>query len=196
MSENEQKILDLRDLQIPKAAFYTNSTQEKEGLVTDWIDSEAWAQTGDGMPQGLIVCGGKDRDLAWALLRKEVQLAGGYCCRITHAELAMFARAKNITPPAVLGAFLDKAGYPREEEEGDHQTLTRGHAHFFIEGFDEKVTKDMLIENFTRECVLLFSYYVSVYIRTYSLSDLQERHGPGFVDRLKGGEYAKLGVWE
>jgi hypothetical protein len=196
--KTDPNVLLLRDLQVPRSAFYTTSIKEKEGLVTDWVANADWEADGShGIPGGVIVCGGSDSDARWGLLRKEIGLSDNcYATRITHAELAMFARHEDITPHQVVPAYLAKAGYPMDEEDNSNNTMQLGSVHFFIEHLERKVTKDMLNAEFVKDTVLLMAYYTSVYLRVSSISDLRAAQGERFVDTLLGGEIARIAVWE
>jgi hypothetical protein len=200
MDSHDPTFLALRDLQIPADALRTSSLKAKEGLVADWIDVRGWLPGSDGIPKGLCVIGGPEKNLAWGLLMKELCLVGEIVTRTTMAELTMHARHTNTTPHMVVGSLLAKARYPEPETEEEiigeeYNTLNRP-AHIFIDDFGVQVTKDMLNRAWARDTILLLAYYTSVYVRGRTIGALEEMHGSEYMHKLTSGNFASIGVLE
>lgn len=195
----DPRIMGLRELQLPAPAFATTAEDEHEALIVDWVDGENWLPGPDGIPCGLIVVGGAERDLAWNLLMKELYLAGNYVTRTNATELALHACHTDTMTYRVVGSMLEKCGYPVGEEEAannPYNTLTLGSAHIFIENLHVTPTKDRLIQNYVREAVLLLAYYTSVYVRLPEKNSMDDLYGRSFYNALTDGKVAKLSVWE
>jgi hypothetical protein len=200
MVKYDPTFLALRDLQIPVDALQTSSLKAKEGLVADWVEGKGWVAGRDGLPKGLCMIGGHEKDLAWALLIKELSLVGEQVTRTTMAELTMHARWNDTTPHKVVGSLLSKGRYAVEDEESEsvfeeYNTLPQPF-HIFIDDFGIQVTKDMLNRAWARDTILLLAYYCSVYIRGESMDKLKEIHGDEYMRKLTGGNFASIGVLE
>lgn len=200
MPKYDPTFLALRDLQIPADALKTSSTKAKEGLVADWIDARGWLPGSDGLPKGLCLIGGEEKDLAWGLLMKELCLVGEIVTRTTMAELTMHARHVDTSPHMVVGSLLAKARYPQPETEeeviGEEFNTLQRPAHIFIDDFGVQVTKDMLNRAWARDTILLLAYYTSVYVRGTTLAKLEGVHGEEYMKKLTGGNHASIGVLE
>lgn len=200
MPKFDPTFLALRDLQIPADALQTSSLKAKEGLVADWIDGRGWLPGKDGLPKGLCLMGGEDKDLAWALLMKELSLVGEIVTRTTMAELTMHARHPSPSSHMVIGSLLQKARYPDIQDEEavvneEFNTLSRP-AHIFIDDFGVQVSKDMLNRAWARDTILLLAYYTSVYVRGRTMRGLEDMHGKEYMKKLTGGNFASIGVLE
>ena len=199
MSKYEPQFLAMRDLQIPADALLTNSHEAKEGLVADWCEGRGWEPGLDGLPKGLLLIGGPEKDLAWSLLIKELSLVGEQVTRTTMAELTMHARWTDSTPHKVISSLLSKGRYSvdKSEEGGfeEYNTLPTPF-HIFIDDFGVQVTKDMLNRAWARDTILLLAYYCSVYVRGPNLMTLAKVHGEEYMKKLTGGNYASIGILE
>ena len=196
----EPTFLALRDLQVPADALLTNSHEAKEGLVADWVEGKGWVAGKDGLPKGLLLLGGEEKDLAWGLLMKELSLVGEQVTRTSMAELTMHSRWNDPSMHKVISSLLAKGRYEVAsdyEESGfeNHNTLPQPF-HVFIDDFGAQVTKDMLNRAWTDDTILLLAYYCSVYIRGPGLAELNQRHGEAYMAKLTGGKCASIGILE
>lgn len=196
----EPTFLALRDLQVPADALLTNSHDAKEGLVADWVEGRGWLPGKDGLPKGILLLGGPEKDLAWGLLIKELSLVGEQVTRTTMAELTMHSRWNDPSSHKVVGSLLSKGRYMVEDGEAEsafemYNSLPSPF-HIFIDDFGAQVTKDMLNRAWTRDTILLLSYYCSIYIRGPSIAKLREVHGADYMNKLTGGNYASIGILE
>ena len=195
----EPQFLAMRDLQIPANALLTNSHEAKEGLVSDWVEGRGWTPGADGLPKGLCLIGGEEKDLAWGLLMKELTLTGEQVTRTTMAELTMHARWTDVTSHKVISSLLAKGKYSvdPDDEVGfeSHNTLPQPY-HVFIDDFGIPVTKDMLNRAWARDVILLIAYYCSVYVRGASMRKLDDVHGAEYMKKITGGNHASIGILE
>lgn len=195
----EPTFLALRDLQVPADAMLTNSHEAKEGLVTDWVEGKGWVPGVDGLPKGLLLIGGSEKDLAWGLLMKELSLVGEQVTHTSMAELTMHSRWTDTSTHKVIGSMLGKGRYAitaeEESEFENYNTLPRPF-HIFIEDFGVQVSKDMLNRAWAKDTILLLAYYCSVYIRGPSIAKLDGVHSEPYMKKLTGGNYASIGILE
>lgn len=199
MAKHDPTFLALRDLQVPADAMLTNSHEAKEGLIAEWVEGRGWLPGKDGLPKGLLLIGGEDKDLAWGLLMKELSLVGEQVVHTTMAELTMHSRWTDTSSHKVIGSMLGKGRYEitaEEESEFENYNTLPQPFHIFIEDFGVQVTKDMLNRAWAKDTILLLAYYCSVYIRGTTLDKLKGVHGEDYMKKLTGGNYASIGILE